>query len=185
MALTPKQARFVAEYLIDLNAAAAARRAGYSERTADRIGHENLRKPEIAAAVSEAQADRARRTEITQDRVLQELARIGFADIRRVMEWDRESVRFVPSAELGDDAALAIAEVSSETKTFTGDAGTEVTVKLRMKLCDKLGALEKLGKHLGMFKDAPHLNVNVDLEKLSEAQLEHLARGGSLEKLPQ
>jgi hypothetical protein len=71
--LTPKQQRFVAEYLLDLNAAAAARRAGYSERTADRQGHQNLRKPEIADAVSEAQRERAERVELTQDWVLDRL----------------------------------------------------------------------------------------------------------------
>jgi phage terminase small subunit len=71
--LTPKQQRFVAEYLLDLNAAAAARRAGYSERTADRQGHQNLRKPEIADAVAEAQRERAERVELTQDWVLAHL----------------------------------------------------------------------------------------------------------------
>jgi phage terminase small subunit len=71
--LTPKQQRFVAEYLLDLNAAAAARRAGYSERTADRQGHQNLRKPEVAVAVAEAQRERAERVELTQDWVLAHL----------------------------------------------------------------------------------------------------------------
>lgn len=73
MSLTPKQQRFVEEYLVDLNAAAAARRAGYSERTADRIGHENLKKPEISAAVQEAKSARSERVEVTQDWILTKL----------------------------------------------------------------------------------------------------------------
>ena len=65
--LTPKQARFVEEYLVDLNATQAATRAGYSKRSAGIQGHENLKKPHIAAAISEAQQARSKRTEITQD----------------------------------------------------------------------------------------------------------------------
>lgn len=53
--LTDKQQRFVDEYLIDLNATQAAIRAGYSEKTAYSVGHENLKKPEIQKAIQEAQ----------------------------------------------------------------------------------------------------------------------------------
>jgi len=75
--LTAKQSAFVAEYLIDLNATQAAVRAGYSKKTAGITGFENLRKPNIAAAITEAQAKRAARTEITQDAVLINITRIG------------------------------------------------------------------------------------------------------------
>ena len=68
--LTAKQDRFVAEYLIDLNATQAAIRAGYSEKTSKQIGTENLAKPAIAAAIAIGIAERAERTEITQDYVL-------------------------------------------------------------------------------------------------------------------
>ncbi len=68
--MTPKQERFVAEYLVDLNATQAAIRAGYSEKTAYSIGQENLKKPEVAEAVIAAQTERSERTEITQDYVL-------------------------------------------------------------------------------------------------------------------
>ena len=79
MALTEKQKRFVAEYLVDLNATQAAIRAGYSERTANRIGAENLTKPDIQAAVKAAIEDRAKRTEVTQDMVVEELRKVAFA----------------------------------------------------------------------------------------------------------
>lgn len=74
--LTPKQERFVAEYLVDLNASAAARRSGYSARTADAIGRENLGKPTIAAAIQAAQAERAERVDLTQDDVVRDIVRI-------------------------------------------------------------------------------------------------------------
>lgn len=70
MTLTAKQQRFVAEYLIDLNATQAAIRAGYSEKTAGSIGDENLKKPEIAKAVQEAMQKRTERTQIDADYVL-------------------------------------------------------------------------------------------------------------------
>lgn len=69
--MTPKQEAFVREYLVDLNATQAATRAGYSRRTAHAIGHENLTKPEIAAAIDAAMNERAKRTEITADYVLE------------------------------------------------------------------------------------------------------------------
>lgn len=85
-ALNPKQSRFVAEYLKDLNATQAAIRAGYSERTARAIGHENLTKHNIAAAVRAAQLVRAEKLEITTEKVLADLE-----DARRnamaTMEW--------------------------------------------------------------------------------------------------
>jgi phage terminase small subunit len=168
MALTAKQQRFVEEYLVDLNATQAAIRAGYSEKTAYSIGQENLNKPEIAAAVEQHMAKRSERTDITADKVLKELAKIGFADIRRAIRWysnatvaavdqdiDRQmeeegGVRFavanqvelVSSSEIDDDTAAAIAEIG---QTSTG--------ALKVKFHDKRGALVDIGRHLGMFKD--------------------------------
>lgn len=159
--LNPKQQRFVDEYLIDLNATQAAIRAGYSKKTAAQIGEENLRKPEISAAVQKAQADRSERTQITQDAVLQELAKIGFSDIRKVVQWgptelrvilDKDGgdsgktapyhgVRLINVEDIDDDTAAAISEVSH------GKDG------LKVKLHDKKGALVDIGRHLGMFKD--------------------------------
>ena len=70
IAMTPKQQRFVQEYLVDLNATQAAIRSGYSKKTARFIGAENLTKPNIAAAIAAAVAKRSERTEVTQDYVL-------------------------------------------------------------------------------------------------------------------
>lgn len=150
-----KQTRFVEEYLVDLNATQAAVRAGYSPKTAYAQGQRLLKNVEVQTAITAGQAARSQRTEITQDRVLQELARIGFADVRNLFEWDEETATFIPSRDLTADQAAAIASVEAETTTTT-DLKTgerETTVKLKLKTYDKLGALEKLGKHLGMFVD--------------------------------
>ena len=79
--MTPKQACFVQEYLIDLNATQAAIRAGYSTKTAQVIGAENLSKPMVAAAIYEAMSERSKRTEITADKIVDEYAKIAFTDV--------------------------------------------------------------------------------------------------------
>lgn len=80
--LTPRQAAFVQEYLVDLNATQAAIRAGYSEKTAYRTGADNLRKPQIAAAIEAAQSERAERVQVTAEEVLQRLAEIARGEVR-------------------------------------------------------------------------------------------------------
>lgn len=149
--MTKKQKRFVEEYLIDLNATQAAIRAGYSPHTAKDIGCENLAKPNIAAAISQAMAERSKRTGINQDRVLQELARIGFAKITDVVDPDTAKIR--PDAS--DDDLACIQSIKIKPNEF----GTEREVKLY----DKKSALVDLGKHLGLFKDKMELTGDMDL----------------------
>jgi phage terminase small subunit len=79
--LNAKQKRFVSEYVVDLNGSRAARASGYSKKNARVIATENLAKPAIKKAVEEAQAKLAAKTEITAERVLQEIAKLAFADI--------------------------------------------------------------------------------------------------------
>lgn len=163
MALTAKQARFVEEYLVDLNATQAAIRAGYSAGTASAIGHENLNKPEIANAIAEAQATRSMRTQITQDQVVRELARIGFADIRKVVSWTNGAIGFDENeAEDSGDVRISVANFvtlipSDQIDDETGAAISEVSQTkegaLKVKMHDKKGALVDLGRHLGMFND--------------------------------
>ena len=157
MALTPKQERFVAEYLIDLNATQAAIRAGYSAKTAGAVGHENLRKPEIFKAVQEAMKAREQRTEITQDRVLQELAKLGFANMQDYMRITPEGEPVADLSQLSRDQAAAITEFTVED--FTDGRGEDArdVRRVKFKLADKRAALVDIGKHLGMFKDKVEL----------------------------
>src|SRR5215208_4155617 len=150
MALTPKQERFVGEYLKDLNATQAAIRAGYSPSSAAEIGYENLRKPQMATAISEAFKARAERTRVEGDRLVLELARIGFSDIREIASWGEGGLTYKASDELTDDAAATIAGIV-ETVTRTKDGGERWT--RTVKLHSKLRALELLGRHLGIFTD--------------------------------
>ena len=149
--MTKKQKRFVEEYLIDLNATQAAIRSGYSPDTAGSIGAENLKKPEIKSRIDKAMAERSRRTGINQDRVLQELARIGFAKITDVVDPETAEIR----TDASDDDLACIQSIKIKPNEF----GTEREVKLY----DKKAALVDLGKHLGLFKDKVELSGDMDL----------------------
>lgn len=170
MALNEKQARFCAEYIIDLNATQAAIRAGYSEKTAYSQGQRLLKDVEASARIQELIAERSKRTEITADRVLQELASIGFANKRDVVRWgikevafgfddegkrvsadrigDATVVQYIPAPfvepinaeDLPDDVVRAVKKVALGVNGFT------------IEMHDKVGALTKLGDHLGMWK---------------------------------
>ena len=152
-ALTAKQQRFVDEYLIDLNATQAAIRAGYSEKTAYSIGNENLSKPEIAKAIEDAQTARAKRTEITADRVLTELGKLGFSNMQDYMRAGADGDPYLDFSNLTREQAAALAEVTVEDfKDGRGEDARDVR-RVKFKLTDKRAALVDIGKHLGMFKD--------------------------------
>ena len=103
--LTPKQARFCEEYLVDLNATQAAIRAGYSVESAGSIGSENLTKPEIRARIETAMAERSKRTGINADRVLRELGRIAFVNPKDVLDLQTAEVK--PDTSDDDLAVIA------------------------------------------------------------------------------
>ena len=141
--LTPRQSLFVAEYLIDLNAKQAAIRAGYAKGSAADRGWELLHRcPPVMARLKEAMAERAQRTQIDAERVLKELARLAFADMRNYLtEGPNKTLVVRPLAQLSEDDRAALAEVQAE-----GDAKT----LRRIKLHDKRAALELLARHLGL-----------------------------------
>lgn len=187
MALNAKQRRFVDEYLIDLNATQAAIRAGYSKKTAAQIAEKLLRKADIQAEITKKQQKRSSRTEITQDRVLAELARIGFSDIRKAVKWGETQLRvadsetgeteayhglaLISSDDIDDDTAAAIAEVSEGPKG------------IKIKFHDKKGALADLAKHVGVDRIKAAYDADLELKRLQaqklKAEIEALKRGGS------
>jgi phage terminase small subunit len=147
--MTPKRDQFVKEYLVDLNATQAAIRAGYSEKTAKSIGQQLLTKLDVQDEIAKAQSMREKRTEITQDKVLRELARIAFADPRNIFEWGADGVTLKDSTSLSDDDAATVSEVSQVVSESGGS--------IKAKMYDKQRALELIGKHLGMFVERKEL----------------------------
>ncbi|MGW8180466.1 MAG: terminase small subunit [bacterium] len=113
-ALTPKQRRFVEEYLVDLNSTQAAIRAGYSKKTARFIGSENLTKPNISEAIQEAMETRSERCEISADKVLNELAVVGFASKEDIEAWNSNGVIMRVS-----DKISALEKLGKHLRLFT------------------------------------------------------------------
>ncbi len=167
--LTPRQARFVDEYLIDLNATQAAIRAGYSAKNADKIGPKLVGKSRVAETIEKAIAERSKRTEITQDSVLRELALIGFANAGDYFDWGPDGVSLLDKGDLTEAQCAVVAEVS---QTVTPGGGT-----IRLKLHDKQAALVNLGRHLGLFTDNLKVNGLEGLKHLSDEELNERING--------
>jgi phage terminase small subunit len=166
MALTPKQNAFVAEYLKDLNATQAAIRAGYSARTAEKIGSENLQKPEIRGPIDEALSRRAERVEVKTDDVLRELLRLAMVDIGQAYD---AAGHLKPLHEMPEDVRRAIAGLESRVD------GEGATI-LKVKFWDKTRGLEMLGRHLKMFTDKVEHSGAVTIETTLAAARERTLR---------
>lgn len=166
MALTPKQKIFADEYLIDLNATRAYK-AAYpavkKDDTAAAAGARMLRNVKVAAYIQELMGARARRTEITQDRVLQEYARIAFFDPRKL--FDDEGVP-LEITKLDDDTAAVIAGL--EVNELYGGDGESIGDVKKYKIADKKGALDSLARHLGMFNDRIQVSGKLETSKLDD-----------------
>ena len=147
MALTPKKRMFAKEYLVDLNATQSAIRAGYSKKTSHSQGERLLRDVDVQALVHGAMKRRSERVEVTSERVLAEIAKVAFSDVRKIFD---ESGALIRISDLDDEAAACIA--GCEIVTVNRGEG-EVEYVAKVKMADKLKALELAGKHLGLFRD--------------------------------
>ena len=189
--LTDLQKKFIKEYLIDLNITAAALRAGYSEKTAYSIGQETFNKPHIQAAIQKEMNKRARRTEITADKVLEEYAKLGFSDVTDYLQVVTERILVGHDKETGepisdisqfvlmkDTANIPKSKLAAISEIKQAKDGS-----ISFKLHDKKGALDSIAKHLGMFaerveltgKDGGPIQTAVDLSGLTIEELRKLA----------
>jgi len=163
MALTPKQERFIAEYLIDLNASASAVRAGYSPRRSMEIGYQLLHKTPVQEALKKEMDKRSDRTAITADRVLAEYAKIGFADIKDFLSFGTVKVQEDTDEETGEPIygyrQMVDAKPSAEVDgTMINEVSINRDGTFKFKLHDKQKALDQIGKHLGMFVEKLEVN---------------------------
>lgn len=158
--LTARQKAFVEEYLIDLNGTQACLRAGYSKKGAYTQASVLLSYPKIMKAIQEKMAERSKRTEITQDRVLEEYAKIAFCDVRQFFN-DDGTVR--PVSEWSNEMAACIGAL--DVVESGGDEAMMAIVK-KLKLIDRTKALDSLARHLGMFKDKIEHSGTVDVPKV-------------------
>lgn len=190
MALTDKQKRFCEEYLIDLNATQAAIRAGYSPKTAEQTASRLLRNVKVQEYIAKRQKELSRSTEVTQERVIKELALIAFsnnADYAHVVEKKMKAEVGGALVDVLDEDGKPVMYRTVEpvlTEELTEEQKRALAVikkgreGLEVKSCDKVKALELLGKHLGIFTDKIEANVNdTTRSELSELLAQRKARG--------
>lgn len=190
MGLTDKQRKFCDEYLIDLNATQAAIRAGYSPKTAEQTASRLLRNVKVQEYIAKRQKELSRSTEVTQERVIKELALIAFSNnadyahvVEKKMKAEVDGMLVDILDEDGKPATYRTVEpVLTEELTEEQKRALAVIKKgrdgLEVKSCDKVKALELLGKHLGIFTDKIEANVNdTTRSELSELLAQRKARG--------
>lgn len=144
--LTPKQRQFVAEYLIDLNATQAAMRAGYSAKTANEQASRLLANASVAQAVADGQAKRLQKAELTAERVLEEMRRLAFSDVRALFDAEG-NLKPLHQLTVEESACISSLEVIIKNAQ-AGDGKTDTVHKIRV--WDKTRTLEMLAKHFGL-----------------------------------
>jgi len=159
--LSEKQKRFCEEYLIDLNATQASIRAGYSLKTAGVIGNEHLKKPKIQEYITELRKAQQQRTNVTSDMVIAELAKIGFSNVKDFVNGSNSVLEL---KHIDADKTAAVSGVKTTINENTGSIVTEV------KFHDKVSALEKLGRHLGIFEKDNSQQAGTLVVKFTDAQ---------------
>jgi phage terminase small subunit len=142
-----KQARFVAEYLVDLNATQAAIRAGYSARTAEQQGCRLLRNAQVASAVTEGKAKQLAQADVSGTRVIEENRRIGLNDVRAFFD---PTGHLKPVQEWTPEMAAVVSRIEIMKKPAGAGGHPDEVVKLWF--WNKNQALELLAKHLGLLK---------------------------------
>jgi phage terminase small subunit len=149
--LTAKQERFCQEYVVDSNATQAAIRVGFSKKTANVQAARLLTNVNIRNRIKELQQELQMKTSVTAERVINELAKIAFADARSFFD---SNGNLIPIEQLDEGAAGALSsfEVSIEKSAIEEETFEQSSTK-KIRLWDKVKALESLGKHLGIFEE--------------------------------
>ncbi len=160
--MTPRQRRFVEEYLIDRSPTHAARRAGYPARWAKTTGWRMLKHPEVRRAVADGQPGRGESAEISAERVRRELALIAFGSIGDYFHWGPDGVVLKDKTMLTPDQQATVAEIT-RSQTRTGET-------IRVKLHDKPAALDKLARHLGIYREPPEPDEYAEYRELTDTE---------------
>ena len=156
---------FAREWVIDMNGTRAAIAAGFSEFTAAEQASRLLKNVKVQRIIQSLQSKRASKLDIKADRIAEELARMGFANMHDYIRIDGDGRPTLDMRALDRDKFAAIQEIREDATGGTGDGERRQVLRTTFKLHDKKGSLELLGRHLGMFQD----NVKVTgLESLAK-----------------
>lgn len=162
--LTPKIKRFCEEYIKDLNGGQAAIRAGYSAKTANEQASRLLTNVKVQNHLSELKQSLSNKNEGLAQQVIDELKKLGFANIQDYINPENE---IKDLSTIDRDKAAAVESIKKTVTEFGGSGeSTSKKTSIQFKLYDKISALEKLGRHLGIFEldnqqKAPVINVNI------------------------
>lgn len=180
--LKGKMEQFCHEYIIDMNATGSARRAGYSEKSCEAIGFENLRKPKIIARIAYLKKQNMQRVanktemQVTADRVLEEIGRLALSNIVDYTSFTEDGHIFIDvnKATPAQMAAISSLEViEMPPVTMIGSGGETIqrqVLKVKLKMWDKPKALEMFMKHYGLLQET------VKIEGLDK-MIENLQKG--------
>ncbi len=149
---------FIREYLKDLNATRAAIAAGYSEKTAEAAASRLLRNVKVKRRIEELMAQKVEKLDITVERVLGELGRLAFCNMHDYIVVQEDGTAYTDLSKLTRDQAAAISEVNTEEYVEGKDENARTIRKVKLKLVDKRGSLELLGKYLKLFTDGDASN---------------------------
>lgn len=158
MSLTDKQAAFVDAYLLDPNGKKAAIAAGYAAGSAEVTAAKLLRHAKVAAELKKRRLALSVKAGITPEMVLSELAKVGFADIRQVLHWRSvNQTLFTDAGEPADVPGVVLEikdsdDITAEAAATISEISQSKDGTIKVKMHDKLGALVRIGQHLGMFK---------------------------------
>lgn len=157
LSLPPKRRDFVDAYFeCKFNGTQAALKAGYSPKTAMTQAEQLLRKLEVKAAIEERRAEIEAANRLRADEVVEELRKIGFSDITKILSWKKNVITVTDSADLPPGISACISEIS-EVPTKDGSI-------IKIKLHNKIAALEMLGRYLKMFADKEDLDKSKDIK---------------------
>jgi phage terminase small subunit len=185
--LNDKQELFCREYTVGLDAKKSAIAAGYSEQFAGKTATRLMRREDIRHRIRELMKERTEATKVTAERVVAELARLAFSNMKDIMRWDREGVEWFDSDELDRHITAAIQEVKETTRSWVDDEGNDVETLIRsIKLHPKLTALQELAKHVGIAGETG-VGVQIILPGMSPEQTEEKFRElfDDIERLPE
>ena len=168
--LSPRQQKFVEQFLITGVAREAAIRAGYAAANVGKTAWRLRRLPAVATAIRLGRSAEARRAQVGRERVLLELARIAFADIGELLDWTgADDITLRPKDQISPHLRAAVQEIAVAGK------GKPVRVRLH----SKSHALDAIARHLGLFNKAPPPTIEVK----SWSQANRDARAILLERL--
>ncbi|HDZ37156.1 MAG TPA: terminase small subunit [Marinobacter sp.] len=174
---TPKQKRFIEEYPIDFNGTQAAIRAKFSKKTAAQQATRLLKNVHIQAAIQKRVGKLTTKVDITVERIVSELAKVGFSNLGEYFRISKDGEPYIDLSAITEEQSAALQEIMVEDFTDgRGDDARNVR-RVKIKTLDKLNALDKLGKYLGMFVDRINLTGEIGIKRIERVIVDPEARG--------